>query len=262
MQKETKLIEGVSVDFVHPESPSNKPPILMVHGGCHGSWCWENYLTYFASKGYETAALNWFNHPGSKRLPEDEFTKRSIAAIATEIDIVVKHLGKMPILMAHSIGGLASINYHTKHEVAGLVLLAPALPSAIGGTFDLPLPPFDFTRPFEVPPFEQAYAMFFTGSSMEEAKKYYDKLCPESTQTIYETVNFTLDVDLTKIKAPTLIFGADQDILVSHQQLEKLATTIGAPYICLEDRSHNILLEPRWEETTLQIYNWLKENFQ
>jgi pimeloyl-ACP methyl ester carboxylesterase len=41
-----------------PKEGTRPTPILFVHGAWHGAWCWEeNFLPYFAGKGYSTNAL-------------------------------------------------------------------------------------------------------------------------------------------------------------------------------------------------------------
>jgi pimeloyl-ACP methyl ester carboxylesterase len=34
-----------------PDSDSGRPPVLMVHGLGHGSWCWEHWLDGVAAAG-------------------------------------------------------------------------------------------------------------------------------------------------------------------------------------------------------------------
>jgi hypothetical protein len=40
-------------------SESHPVPLLFVHGGWHGAWCWEEYfLDFFADKGYRALAVS------------------------------------------------------------------------------------------------------------------------------------------------------------------------------------------------------------
>lgn len=258
MNKEIIILEGVSIELTRSEKPNNYPPILMVHGGAHGSWCWENYQSYFTSKGFTTISLNWFHHYGSRKLEKSEFLKRSILDVATEIDIVVSTLDQKPILFGHSMGGLASLHYSTINQVAALVLLAPAIPSKIG---EAPIPvPIDLDHPIDPFPFDQAYQRFFLGSSLEDAQKYHSLLDPESPQAVYEGINQSAEVDFSKVDCPSLLFGAGKDTVVPSQKVRKLAEAIDGTYIYLKDSSHNLLLEPQWKKTTDLIYTWLQNN--
>ena len=42
-----------------PASKSHPVPLLFVHGGYHAAWCWdENFLDYFADKGFRAVAVS------------------------------------------------------------------------------------------------------------------------------------------------------------------------------------------------------------
>ena len=129
--KEQYSIEGVAVDKYAQGGATGKPPIVVVHGGEHGSWVWEKWANFFCQAGYQVHALNWYNHGNSDRLPEAEFIKRSITDIADkELSIVVKNLAMTPIVIGHSMGGLASAVYASTGRVERLVLVTPAMPVA------------------------------------------------------------------------------------------------------------------------------------
>jgi len=44
---------GLYVESWMPERRSRRRPLLFVHGELTGSWVWERYLSYFASRGWE-----------------------------------------------------------------------------------------------------------------------------------------------------------------------------------------------------------------
>jgi len=65
-------VDGIYVEFAKSASLSDtkaQAPLLFVHGGCHGSWCWQHFLDYFARVGRDCYALNWYNHYKSTALP-------------------------------------------------------------------------------------------------------------------------------------------------------------------------------------------------
>ena len=47
--------------------------LLFVHGAGCGGWVWENFLPYFADRGWNSAAVSWRGHPPSPTLSPDEF---------------------------------------------------------------------------------------------------------------------------------------------------------------------------------------------
>ena len=48
--------------------------LLFVHGAGCGSWVWENFLSYFADRGWDGAAVNWRGHPPSPAMEAEDFS--------------------------------------------------------------------------------------------------------------------------------------------------------------------------------------------
>jgi pimeloyl-ACP methyl ester carboxylesterase len=48
-------------------SAAHPVPLLFVHGGWHGAWCWdEHFLDFFADKGFRAAAVSLRGHGKSE----------------------------------------------------------------------------------------------------------------------------------------------------------------------------------------------------
>jgi len=65
---------GLYIESWLPERRSRRKPLLFVHGELAGSWLWERYLAYFASRGWEGHALNLQNHHWSRTADPNELT--------------------------------------------------------------------------------------------------------------------------------------------------------------------------------------------
>src|SRR5262249_59322990 len=65
---------GLYIESWLPERRSRRKPLLFVHGELAGSWVWERYLGYFASRGWEGHALNLQNHHWSRTADPNELT--------------------------------------------------------------------------------------------------------------------------------------------------------------------------------------------
>lgn len=254
--------DGIFVEYIKPDSEvsqTEKLPLLFVHGGCHGSWCWHYYLKYFATVGYECYALNWYNHYKSATIPVDQFLKRSIADVTVEIDKIVDYLEIKPVIVGHSMGGLASLKYAEQTLLPGLVLITPGIPREAGGAhIELPLPPND-QQAFSPPPFEIAKELFFQGVDEEQAQYYHSLLCPESPKAVREVteIEHAISVDKTKISHPILVLGAENDRLAPPGLVRKTADVYAADYIYIRGKGHNLLTESGWEETAEMIAKWL-----
>lgn len=255
------FIEGVAVDKYTPKGEINKTPIIMVHGGQHASWAWEKWATFFCQANYEVHALNWYNHGDSDSLPEEEFIKRSITDIADkELPIVAKSLANTPIIIAHSMGGLASAVYASTSPAQQLVLVTPVMPVAAKAD---PLPlPVDYSAAFPVLPYEQAKQFFFTTLGEDDARRYYQLLVPESAQAVHEATRWTVALDTTMITLPTIVIGAELDQLVPVEPLKRYAGLIGAEYFQMNGIGHcDVLLkEPSWREAANHVLTWLEKS--
>ncbi len=75
---------------------------VLVHGACHGAWCWERVVPLLEAAGHEAVA---FDLPGAgddktphEAVTLDTYVERTVAAIGTE--------GEPVVLVGHSLAGL------------------------------------------------------------------------------------------------------------------------------------------------------------
>ena len=251
-------IGGVRVESAFPHTAEKKvDPIVFIHGGCHGSWVFHNYLSFFAESGWESHALNWFNHNGSRSLSPEHFIVRGIEAIKEEITLVASILRVPPILVAHSMGGMAAQKFAEENDLRALVLLAPVV-SIEAGVDSINLA-IDEDHVWPVPPFDVARRLFFDGLNDGQAEYFYSLLCPESPRCVYEATRFTISVNYKNIKYPILALGAEHDLLVPSGYVRVLAELSRADFRLVPGRGHNMLLEPNWRATAGIIRDWLAE---
>jgi pimeloyl-ACP methyl ester carboxylesterase len=254
-----RFIDGVRIESAYAANP-DADNLILIHGGCHGSWAFEKIMPFMAEAGWNAHAINWYGHNGSVSLESSLAIKRSIAEVATEIRKAASLFDKPPILVAHSMGGLAAQKYAENNPVRALVLLAPVVPLEAGAS-EVPLP-LDESVMWGPPPFEIARELFFQGLSEQEAQKYYGRLCAESPRSVFEATRFTISIEPSRITCPVLAFEATDDRLVPPPAVERMAKLYGADYRLLEGRGHSLTLEPRWPETCVVIRDWLAAKFR
>ena len=51
-------METIEHIIQRPEKQSHETPLFLQHGAWHGAWCWNQFLDYFASLGYEVHAIS------------------------------------------------------------------------------------------------------------------------------------------------------------------------------------------------------------
>jgi pimeloyl-ACP methyl ester carboxylesterase len=239
---QTYSIDGVQVIRWYMNGrPSLRPPVIVVHGGMHGAWVFDMYAYLLVEYGHEVYAFNWLNHAGSMALPQEQWVARGIAEVAhREIRTVALSLPVTPILIGHSMGGLAALEYAANYPVRRLVLIAPVVPASIGGPV-IPLA-VDLTQPFPVFPYSVAKELFFPTMTDTDAQGYYARLQPESPRAVWEASRWTVPVNLAAITAPTLAISAGLDPIVPASIVTQLATAIGAELQHYSNLGHSDLL--------------------
>ena len=245
-------INGVRVETYG--TPSAAPPLVFVQGGCQGSWAWEKMAPRLAGAGWYAVCLNWFGHYGSKVLPDGDAVSRSLLNVTTEIGLVTDWLGRAPVLVAHSMGGVPSLAYASANPVTAVILLAPVLPAGLGvGPIDLPVDPAAMWLP---PPhmIDATYCEVIA----QEAQRYTSLLSAESPQAVLEATRWLCEIDTRHVDAPALIFAVRSDPLVPLKGIHALAEAIGATIVTLENTGHGIPLNPVWANVTAQIDPWLR----
>jgi pimeloyl-ACP methyl ester carboxylesterase len=128
---------GLYVESWMPERRSRRRPLLFIHGELTGSWLWERYLSYFASRGWEGHAMNLRNHYWSATV---DVATTDFETYVEDVVSVMAKLGPNAVLVGHGMGGLLALKAAERHPLASIVLLDSDLPR------DLRLP----VRPHEL----------------------------------------------------------------------------------------------------------------
>ena len=130
VRKDEIVIEerGLYIESWLPERRSRRRPLFLIHGELGGSWLWERYLQYFAQRGWEAHALNLRGHFWSD---VDDFEELDLSSYVDDVVAGLEALGRQAVLVGHGMGGLLALKAAERHDVAGLVLLSPALPTPI-----------------------------------------------------------------------------------------------------------------------------------
>ncbi|HXI81265.1 MAG TPA: alpha/beta fold hydrolase, partial [Verrucomicrobiae bacterium] len=110
---------GLYIESWLPERRSRRKPLLFVHGELAGSWLWERYLGYFASRGWEGHALNLQNHFWSRTVDPTEL---SFETYTEDVVAALSRLGPTTVVIGHGMGGLLALKAAERSPIAGLVL--------------------------------------------------------------------------------------------------------------------------------------------
>lgn len=251
MFAERERWNGVVVEVAGPESAAadDRPPVVLLHGGCHGAWCWRQWSAVLVAAGWRTFAPNWFGRFGSA--PVAGALERSLRAVADadgELSGVLDRLRRPAVLIGHSMGGFACLDWACRHRnVAAVVLVAPVVPQGYGAE-SIPVQPRP-DRLWRPPDVNTATSMFFDhldlddGADRATARSWTRTLVGESPVAVLDAVRFRLPLDVDPLRPPVRIVAGERDPLVPLQALRKLADHIGAELDVL-DCGHGIPLLP------------------
>lgn len=246
-------------------SAAHPAPLLFVHGSWHAAWCWnENFLSFFADKGYRAVALSLRNHGNSYRKNPRTC---SVADWVSDVADVADALPSKPIVIGHSAGGVVVQRYLEEHTAPAGVLMA-SMPLS-GGTRAI-------CRIIRRHPFRYATAAL-AGKSRRALntpraarQSFYSAHTPESDVARYAALldeeyagRQTLDLTMlslprpSRVTTPLLILGAERDACFSQAQIRKTARAYGTKAEFFPDMGHNMMLEPGWQTVAERIDAWL-----
>jgi pimeloyl-ACP methyl ester carboxylesterase len=254
-----EVIDKGSCSTAHPA------PLLFVHGSWHAAWCWnENFLGFFADKGYRAVAPSLRNHGNSdKQAPR----RSSVADWVSDIVSVADGLPTAPVMIGHSMGGLLVQKYLEKHTAPAGVLLASMPVSGASRAL---------ARITARHPLRSARASL-TGKSLravntsEAAREnFYSASTPESDIERYAALlgeeyfgRQTFDLTMLslpkpqRVTTPLLVLGAESDACFSQEEVRKTARAYGTQAEFFPDMGHNMMLEPGWQAVADRIDGWL-----
>ena len=253
-----------------PQTPTQQTPILFLHGAWHGAWCWEdNFLPYFAQKGYAAHAMSLRSHGMSEGREKIRWT--SIEDYVTDLLQVVKSLPGPPVIVAHSLGGFVLQRYLEFYETPAAVLIAPA-PARGGFSFSWrmlrTMPGAYLKAGISLSPYalvnsvERTQAAFFSRTMPRaEVERHFARIQEDLFRAYLDFLAFSLPNthDILARNIPTLIIGGADDRIFPQHEIEALGKTYNAPVIILPDTAHDVMLEANWQQAADCIMAWLKE---
>lgn len=254
--------------------------IVFITGAFVSNICWDEWRTYFESKGYSTIAPPWPYKNASveelrSRHPhhDKELARLTLRELIDHYSNIIEELPEKPIVIGHSYGGLLTQIMLSNGLAAAAVAIHPVPPH---GVF-----PYEFTflkagwkslgiftslDETYMMSFEDWQYAFVNGMPLEDQQKAYDTFTiPESKTVSRDALSDLSKVDFKKEHAPLLITAGDTDhIIPSHlnhrnfDAYEKNDSVID--YKVFTNRNHFVLGQPVWQEDADYIIEWLNNN--
>lgn len=246
-------------------SESHPVPLLFVHGAWHGAWCWdENFLGFFADRGYRALALSLRGHGGS---PTNKPLRAcSVSDFVDDIAMAAETLPAPPVVIGHSMGGFLVQKYLEDHPCPAAVLLTSMPPRGNGGATLRWIRdhPWHFTKmtitgkalPYISTP-ELARERFFSAHTPDSVvAQYAARLQEDSARVGIDCLLLELPKP-QRVTTPVLVLGADLDGAHTHKEVRATARAYRTEAEFFPDMGHNMMLEPGWEAVAERIDSWL-----
>ena len=160
---------------------------VLVHGACHGGWCWEKVVPLLQAKGHKTCA------PDLPALGNDH-TPPATVTLADNVDKVARVLDKLeeqPIVVGHSLGGvtITQLAEARRRKIKALVYVCGLMPPSGTASREMTAndPDMLFRRSRELSPDGLTYtfarsqlpAMFYQDVSAEDRYRAMERLRPQ-----------------------------------------------------------------------------------
>ena len=257
---------GLYIESWLPERRSRRKPLLFLHGELAGSWVWERFLGYFASRGWEGHALNLQNHFWSQTTDPAEL---SFESYTDDVVAALTRLGPTTVAIGHGLGGLLALKAAERMPIAGLILLSSELPRDLR-------PPAEPHMLREVP---DVFGRSQVGWSTlpEKLQRDHRDLTladvlriqhllgqkPHESGRARRQVLVGVPVDRRPYQEiPRLVIGGGLDRVVSETDSERLAEWLGAEYEPFGAHSHYglVLGEQSYQQVAEAIRGFLEAN--
>ena len=247
----------------------------MIHGMWGGSWCWDNYKTYFEKKGYDCVTTTLRHHDIDPMAPPDSMLgTTSLLDYVKDLEQEILQSGTKPIVMGHSMGGLLAQILGSRDLAKALVLLTPAAPSGILSIRPTVIKSFwsiftkwDFWETANHQNFNEAVYSLLNLMPTDQQKTTFDKFVYESGRAATEMGLSFLDphktssVDAAKVKCPVLVVAGSEDRITPATVVENIAQKYEplSTYKCFENHAHWVIEEPGWQKIAGFVSEWLDD---
>ncbi len=249
------VVDGLFVKEVSPALPGGPAtPLLLVHGGLHGWWAWEPWMGLLASAGWRCFAMSLRNHTGSRSVPDADYFALTVADYVADVAVVLRWLGKRPVLVGHSMGGIVVQKAAESGCAAAMVLVCSVGPGQLGGI----RPPLPTDRGFMLEP-EAARALWFSEIDEGSFAAFHRRLVPESPGVLNDYSGGNVGVERARVACPVLAIGAEFDRTPVHRA-PAIASFYGCDCMVVAGAAHNLMMESPSLPVAIRINEWLLRN--
>lgn len=246
-----------------PPGPTDRPPILFVHGAWHGAWCWEPFfLDWFAARGHVTVALDLTGHGSS---PAGDLRGATLGTYVRDVAEAARSLPAAPVVVGHSMGGAVVQKYLEGFAAPAGVLMASspthgAWQAAVRVARRAPVAFARANAELRLGPIvedrEVARRLFFRDDDdRPEVEGWLDRLGDESYGAFLGLLADLPHPD--RVDVPLLVVAAEADRVFSLREQAITAAAHDAEFVVVPGAAHDVMLDPDWEVAATAIADFV-----
>lgn len=243
---------------VLPEAPSDRPPLLFVHGAWEGAWIWERWMARAAQAGWPCYAVSLRGHGDSSG--SDTLKRVPLRYYEHDVLQTITHLPAPPVLVGHSTGGLIVQHVLERYRSAPAGVLLASVPPGHGmevaGAL-LRQDPAGLARAAvgRRPRFRRETIV---GPSVPEAEaaRYQAGLGDESLLVTYQLI---LPRHTPQIRSPLLVLGGGDDRIVPPWATVRTARAHGTRAHLLRGVGHGLMLGDTGDAVLQRVLDWVEK---
>jgi pimeloyl-ACP methyl ester carboxylesterase len=255
------MLEVIDKGFCSEAHPA---PLLFVHGGWHGAWCWdEHFLSFFADKGYRTVAVSLRGH-GNSATPKP-LRLCSLADYVDDVGSVADSLPARPVVIGHSMGGFVVQKYLELRDAPAGVLIA-SIPQR--GSFGFTMRMMRRHPWLTTKGLLTGDSLLLVGTAELARESFFSERVPESDVVRYaarlngESQRVALDAMVflprpKRVTTPLLVLGAACDRSILPKEVRATARVYRTDAEIFPGMGHDMMLEPGWAAVAERIHTWL-----
>lgn len=252
--------------------------VIFIHGLFMSANSWKHWVNYFQDKGYNAMALPW---PGRDKSveqlraehPNPTVGQQTFSAVLDHHEKVIRGLDEPPIIIGHSLGGLiVQIMLNRGLGAAGIAIDSAPPQGVISFEWSFLRSAWPLVNPFNRPskpymvPFSNFQYAFANGLSIDEQKRCYEAVVPESIRLARGSLTSAARIDFKKQHAPLLMIAGENDHIIpaslNKKNLKRYRSSSSsiAEYKEFEGRNHCLVGTQGWREIANYTLSWLAKH--
>ena len=252
---------------------SNSKTIVFIHGLFQNPNSWAEWQKYFEAKGYRCYAPAYPFHEGKadslRKNINLELGKLTFAQVIDSLSAFIDSLPEKPILIGHSMGGLAVQKLiEFKKGVAGICIDAAPPKGIFSFKWSFLKANLPTINPLKgnsvcVPTLKWFHYAFCNTMTMEQTQIEYNKfVVPESRNIPRTSTGKQGKIDFNKPHSPLLFIAGEKDHIIPSSLNKKNFEAYRdknskTDFKEFAGRTHYICGQQNWEEVAAYINEWI-----